>query len=377
MNDSANHWFIRLAGKEYGPADLATLREWKEEGRVLSTNEARAAEEDEHWIRAAEIPGLFSPEPPPLPPPVQSDENVPPPPGIFRICVDSVVLYVRGFFPFLGLTLLIVIPSVLSQVTAAVLDEPGATDLDSRSLLAAAFSFCMLLLMLAAWPVYVTGIQILTSDLALGRPVQFLETLSRAMKFWPRVAALCLFVYGSFAFWMILPMIVIVLIALAGPSVLSFFLVLLVAVVQIWVVGRLFVNFLFWQQCAVLDEYDVPGALRESKLLARSGREVPWYKRPLWQGVFVSSLWVLFVLAVNLPILLPAYHEYLRLISANPDPQKLFEAMSNLPKAHGIDRLNFALALLKAMLQPLLGIAFVLIFFAAKSRVLDNGSRRS
>src|SRR6476659_4823652 len=178
MTDSAQHWFIRLSGKEYGPADLATLREWKEEGRVLSTNEARAAN-DQHWIRAAEIPGLFAAEPPPLPPPVQFDEDLPPPPGILRICFDTVVLYVRGFFPFLGLTLLVVIPSVLAQVTAAVLEEPGASDLNSRSMLAAAFSFCMLLLTLAAWPLYVTGIQILTSELALGRTVRFLDTLNR------------------------------------------------------------------------------------------------------------------------------------------------------------------------------------------------------
>src|SRR3954466_656089 len=304
MNDPAQQWFIRLAGIEYGPADLATLREWKEEGRVLSTNEARAMG-DEHWIRAAEIPGLFAPKPSPLPQAVEVEETLPPPPGILRICFDTVVLYVRGFFPFLGLTLLVVIPSVLSQVTAAVLEEPGAANLSSRSVLAAAFSFCMLLLTLAAWPLYVTGIQIVTSDLALGRPVHFLDTLNRSLKFWGRVAALCLFVYGAFAFWMILPMGVIILIALGGPSVLSFFLILAVAAVQVWVVGRLFVNFLFWQQCAVLDEYDVSAALRESKFLARSGHEVPWYKRPLWQGVFVSSLWFLFVLAINLPILLP------------------------------------------------------------------------
>jgi hypothetical protein len=29
----ADEWIIRVAGKEYGPADLATLHEWKAEGR--------------------------------------------------------------------------------------------------------------------------------------------------------------------------------------------------------------------------------------------------------------------------------------------------------------------------------------------------------
>ena len=69
MNEPTPQWTIRVEGKEYGPADLATLREWKEDGRVLSTNEARRSEE-ETWMRAGEIPGLFAATPP-QPPPVQ------------------------------------------------------------------------------------------------------------------------------------------------------------------------------------------------------------------------------------------------------------------------------------------------------------------
>jgi len=45
------------------------------------------------------------------------------------------------------------------------------------------------------------------------------------------------------------------------------------------------------------------------------------------------------------------------------------EAIQTMAKSsHGIDRLGFSLGLLQAMLRPLLGIAFVLIFFASKSR---------
>ena len=54
----ADQWIIQVEGKDYGPADLETLQEWKREGRVLAQNPARRADAD-LWITAAEIPGLF------------------------------------------------------------------------------------------------------------------------------------------------------------------------------------------------------------------------------------------------------------------------------------------------------------------------------
>src|SRR5207237_3465349 len=71
----AEQWIIRVEGKEYGPADLATLREWKTDGRVLPTNPAREVDLDSAavaisakeapWKTAGDIPGLFQVEPPP------------------------------------------------------------------------------------------------------------------------------------------------------------------------------------------------------------------------------------------------------------------------------------------------------------------------
>src|SRR5881409_887955 len=52
-------WILRVDGREYGPANIETLREWKAEGRVLPANEARRADA-ELWSLAAEIPGLFN-----------------------------------------------------------------------------------------------------------------------------------------------------------------------------------------------------------------------------------------------------------------------------------------------------------------------------
>src|SRR6266513_5695708 len=63
----AEQWIIRVQGNEYGPADLATLREWIADGRVLPAKPARQADvEEAHWKTAGDIPGLFQVEPPPV-----------------------------------------------------------------------------------------------------------------------------------------------------------------------------------------------------------------------------------------------------------------------------------------------------------------------
>ena len=72
----SEEWIVRVKGKEYGPADIDTLREWKREGRLLPENEARKAGTD-FWNTAAAIQGLFDAEavtaasagPPTRPPP--------------------------------------------------------------------------------------------------------------------------------------------------------------------------------------------------------------------------------------------------------------------------------------------------------------------
>src|SRR5437667_12017241 len=58
-------WIIRVQGNDYGPAELATLHEWKSEGRVLPTNPARHVDV-ETWGTAADIPDLFEVERPPV-----------------------------------------------------------------------------------------------------------------------------------------------------------------------------------------------------------------------------------------------------------------------------------------------------------------------
>ena len=142
-------WIVRVEGKEYGPADIDTLREWKREGRVLPQNEARNAGAD-LWSTAATIPGLFDlqtvarPTHPVAEPPLQTQCRT-----FGQILVETFRIYRKGFFQFLGLSLLVLLPSVCSQLTTSLLQTAHASDGDLRVLAGGAFAFLMFVLSLA------------------------------------------------------------------------------------------------------------------------------------------------------------------------------------------------------------------------------------
>src|SRR5215813_13450596 len=91
-------WIVRVQGKEYGPADIDTLREWKREGRLLPDNEARNAGVD-LWGTAAAIPGLFDlqtvagPGDQPTEASLQTQRR-----GLRQILAETFQIYRRGFF---------------------------------------------------------------------------------------------------------------------------------------------------------------------------------------------------------------------------------------------------------------------------------------
>ena len=172
----AEQWIIRVLGKEYGPADLATLHEWKSEGRVVPKNPARQADV-ELWQTAAEIPGLFEIERPPVQQNVEAPVSGPEsrtriaadtaaPTTLKRparnVLVETFRIYFRGFFQFLALTLLTLVPSLCSRFAGAMIQTAPNVNVDLRTMVTAAFSVCMFVLTLMLWPVYVAGIQILS-----------------------------------------------------------------------------------------------------------------------------------------------------------------------------------------------------------------------
>src|SRR5438094_2158775 len=367
--EMAEEWIVGVQGKEYGPADIDRLLEWKKEGRLLPQNEARTTSAD-LWSTAAAIPGLFdigmlaaASARVEIQPPLQTQHS------FGQILAETFRIYRKGFFQFLGLTLVVLLPSVFSQLTTALVQTPQASGGDLRVLAGGSFAFLMFVLSIAMWPVYVAGIQILTAEISDGRQPRLIAMLNEAVRFWPRVAGLCIFIYSVFALLMLFGL-VIAAIALAGASSLVLVLfALALLILQVWMFGRFFVNVLFWQQFAVLENAAFIDALRESRNLARSGRDLPWFQRPLWRGAFIASLWLAFVLAVTLISEWPILHHYLNQFATTQDAQTLLQQLTEAQQARGFDISAFVPNVLQKILQPLVGIAFVVLYLDSKIRL--------
>ena len=365
----SEEWIVRVQGKEYGPANLDTLREWKAEGRLLPANEARRVNVD-LWATAGEIPGLFSVTPSveaatqQTEPPVQVSRR-----SFNQILAETFQIYRKGFFQFLGLVLLVLLPSICSQLITAFVQPPQGSNVDVRSVLAAGFAFLTFIVSIVLWPVYIGGIQILTAEIARGQRPGLIVVLNQAVRFWPRIAALCIFVYSVF-FLLIVFGFVIGAIALAGASaLLLIFFALALLILQVWMFGRFFVNVLFWQQFTVLENAGFIDALRDSRNLARSGRDLPWFQRPLWRGALIASLWFAFVLAVRLGPEWTTLQNYIVKFVTTQDPQTLLQQLTEAQQARGFDLLAFTLGILEKVLQPLLGIAFVVLYLDSTTQL--------
>ena len=373
----AEEWIVRVQGKEYGPADVETLCEWKAEGRLLPGNEARRADAD-LWTIAAEIPGLFGVAAAESAPDSSNRSTIEPSPweappqqhlSLSQILTESFRVYCRGFFQFLCLTCLVLLPWVCSQLASAWMQTAKSSDVDLRTLAVGSFAFLMFILSTAMWPVYVAGIQILAAGMAAGHRVSLVAALNEAVRFWPRVAVLCVFVYGVFFLLTVFAFGIAVMVAAGASSLLLIFFALALLVLQVWMFGRFFVNVLFWQQFAVLERAGLADSLSESKNLARSGRDLPWFQRPLWRGVFIASLWFAFVLAITLGSEWTTLRQYFNELMTTQDPQALLQKLTETQQAHGFDISGFALGVLQKILQPLLGIAFVLLYLDSKSEL--------
>jgi hypothetical protein len=362
----SEEWIVRVDGTEYGPANIETLREWKAEGRLLPTNEARRANVNV-WTTAGEIPGLFVMAPDveaagrPTEPPVQVSRR-----GLNQILAETFRTYRKGFFRFLGLTLLVLLPSICGQLTTAFVQPPQGSNLDLRSVFAAAFAFLMFIVSIVMWPVYIAGIQILTAEIVHGQRPSLVALLNDAVKFWPRIAGLCIFVYGVFFLLIVFGLAVAAMAAGASSSVLLILLAMALLILQVWMFSRFFINVLFWQQFAVLENAPFIDALRESRALARSGRDLRWFQRPAWRGALIASIWFAFVAAMTLAAQWSTLQHYFNQLLTTEDPQKLLRQMTEAQQASGFNLSAFVLGVVEKVLQPLVGIAFVVLYLDSR-----------
>ena len=360
-------WIVRVQGQEYGPANIETLHEWKAEGRLLPVNEARRADVD-LWTTAAEIPGLFdvgalaaASARQLTQPPLQMSRR-----SFTQILTETLQIYRKGFFQFLGLTLLVLLPSICSQFTTAFVKPQQGSNVDMLSGLAAGIAFLTFILSIVMWPVYIAGIQILTAEIARGNRPSLVAMLNEAVRFWPRVAALCIFVYGVFFLLMVFGLAIAAMALAGGSSVLLVLVAMGLLILQVWMFGRFFVNVLFWQQFAVLEKAGFIDSLRESRDLARSGRDLPWFQRPLWRGAFIASIWFAVVLAITLGAQWGTLQQYFNQLLTTQDPQALLQQMTEAQQASGFNISAFALGIVEKILQPLVGIAFVVLYLDSK-----------
>jgi len=181
----------------------------------------------------------------------------------------------------------------------------------------------MLILRIVLIPVYIAGIQILAAELATGQRIGFFSVLNGAVKYWPRIAGLGLFIYGVF-FLLILFAVGIAIMVVTSATLFSIVLALGLLVFQVWLFGRFFINVLFWQQFTVLENANATDALRESRNLARGGRDLSWYQRPIWRGALIVSIWSAFVLAITIIPQWSMLRDYFFELMRTQDPQALY-----------------------------------------------------
>lgn len=361
----SDQWIVRVQEKEYGPVDLDELREWKREGRLIRDNEIREPG-SERWIRAGELPEIFADEE--APEPVKSE-----PPPLQRQSFGDIVaegwrIYRAGFLRFFVLALFVSVPSFVLQLAVPFLELPKDHAVPTSVIIAAAAAFVMLMLLVIAWPFSLAATQLLAADLHAGRDPQLGDLLSRAQPLWTRMFTLGLIVYGSYLLWGALPLVLAFSLAAGAASLSSLLLTLLLLIFAAYMVARLFINFLFWQQAGTLGARPTIEALQESRELARSGAERPRVERPLYRGAMIASLWLLLLIVLNVAIELPAVLFRMRGVTSVEQAATMMQAMATTNSLDLLSSLTTLLScLVHAVLRPWLAAVFVVLYLETKA----------
>lgn len=359
-----DEWFARVLGKEYGPVDLATLREWRAEGRLIAENEVRA-DADPTWRPAIEFVEIFAET---RARPAEREDDLFRRRSLMQIISESFGIYARGFLPLFAFALLVAVPSTAMKISLAYVHTQENGSIARESMVPAAIVVISFVLILMAWPIFLAGLQFATADLVAKQPIRFGDLFRRATNIWPRMSRLSIAVYGAFIFWTALPVVVILSIG-SEPSVVSLLLALLALAVQVYMAGRLFINFMFWQQSATIGGLDGMDALRDSKELARSRSSAVATERPVFRGAMLASIWLLVLLAFSAAVELPFLFIRVQGITTIEEATALVQNLMNAPTPDAMTIATYILSsLVHALLRPLLGITFVLLYFDAKAR---------
>ena len=367
MSGMPEEWMVRVADKEYGPVDLAALREWKTEGRLIAENEIRRVG-DTTWVRAGAVLEIFSnPEAPRLESGAAPESRTWP-----QILAETFSIYRRGLGRFLLFGLLSAIPMFALQWTLPKLPIPdlssGGAAITWPTL--SPISIALVVLVLIMWPISTAGFQFVADDILKGHARPFASQFRAALARWSQVLAAGLMVYGSYLFWFIMPFTILLSLASSGQlSLLNTFLFLLISTFMVYMNARLFINFLFWHQTSALRPDGALSALRESKELARSVPTAPKLDRPLYRGAIVASVWLLIILVFSFAIQLPFI--VARFVGAT-NPEEAVALAKAAAAATTPDTLtilaDLASAAVNLFMQPLLAAAFIVLYYDARAR---------
>jgi hypothetical protein len=368
----AEQWIVRVQDREYGPVGVEELREWRREGRLIRENQVREPD-SERWFPAGELPEIFADEPDLDPSTAVKQQPAERRLSFGEIVVTSWIIYSKGFSRFVALAALVALPAAILQLAAPFLESPKPGESMTPVMVSAAIVFLMLVALVISWPFSFAGMQLLAADLLSGHNPSLRELFARAKPLWTRMLALGFVVYGSYLLWTLVPLLV-ALSLLAGPvSLFTIFLSFGLLLFIVYMVARLFINFLFWQQAGALGNLDTMEALRESKELARSGRHLPWTQRPLYRGALIASVWLLVVIALNFAISLPLIFSKWEQIWKLQEVANIDQAMSiaqSVSPPHSLDFLTCITTLLsslaQAVLRPWLAAIFVVLYLDTK-----------
>jgi len=360
-------WIVRVEGKEYGPVDADELREWKREGRLIPANELRRVGDD-RWISAGEVPEIFADDEPPAEPPdliVRRRTWQ----QIFR---ETIRIYREAFSRFMFFGLLTAVPMFVLQWYFPKVSLP---DLSSGSMEAMPavtvppICWLMFLLAILVWPISTAGFQYVADDVLRGRNRSLQEQFSAALQRWGRMLGTGLVVYASHFFWVFVPFTAMIASLAGGISVFSLMLYLLIGAFMVYMIGRLFINFLFWEQTTAFGDDGALLALRESRELARCAPAAPRLDRPLYRGVIVASVWLVLLLLLFIGVQFPFM---LVRLSGVENPEQAMALMKTLSQARTPDALmiasDVATAIVNLILRPLLAAAFLVLYYDARAR---------
>ena len=357
---------VRVEGREYGPVDTDTLREWKSEGRLIHTNEIRRVD-DERWLPAAQFPEIFADDLAPAEPPdlIVRRRTWP---EIYR---ETLRIYRGGFWRFMVFGLLTAVPMFVMQWNfprVALPDFLSGEPMPTVNV--PPICWIMFLLVILLWPISTAGFQYVADDVLRGRRRSLAVQFAAAIERFGRMLGTGLLVYFGYFFWFFVPFTAMIALLSAGLSVVTLMLYLLIGAFMVYMNARLFINFLFWEQTAALGDHGPLLAIRESKELARCLPEAPRLERPLYRGAIIASLWVLLFLFAVIAIQFPFTFARLRGIE---NPEEAMAVMQSLSQAKTPDALmtasDVASAVMNLILRPLLAASFIVLYYDAKARL--------